>query len=68
MMVEKDYENEDEDEEVVQLTTNDSSSSDNSVKDKRPAVFWTATHHARELITIQMSLYSILKLVHEALV
>ena len=51
-MVEKDYENEDEDEEFVQLTTNDSNSSDNSVKDKRPAVFWTGTHHARELITI----------------
>jgi murein tripeptide amidase MpaA len=34
----------------------------------RPAIFLTGAHHARELITVQMTLYSALKLIHQALV
>jgi Tfp pilus assembly protein FimT len=44
--------------------TSDSESSDA----KRPAIFLTGATHSRELITVQMPLYSSLKLLHKALV
>lgn len=37
-------------------------------KQQRPAIFLTGAHHARELITIQMTLYTALKLIHQATV